>query len=44
MVGETINNYKVIEKIGIVGMGEMYRADCIKGEKEWKRKDGAGFF
>ena len=27
MVGETISNYKVIEKIGQGGMGEVYRAE-----------------
>ncbi len=27
MVGETISHYKVIEKIGQAGMGEVYRAE-----------------
>jgi len=27
MVGTTISHYKVLEKIGQVGMGEVYRAE-----------------
>ncbi len=30
MVGETISNYKVIEKIGQGGMGEVYLAEDTK--------------
>ncbi len=34
MVGETIGNYKVIEKIGQGGMGEVYKALDTKLDRE----------
>ncbi len=34
MVGTTISNYKVIEKIGRGGMGEVYRAEDTNLSRE----------
>ena len=34
MVGKTISHYKVIEKIGQGGMGEVYRAEDINLSRE----------
>ncbi len=44
MVGHTISNYKVIEKIGQGGMGEVNRAGGLKRRKEMEQKRWSWIF